>query len=126
CPVVVPIAPAVGPDPASRDACSLVTFSISAVHGPAAAVPSGKATMAQAPSSNVIVFMSFSPDSRILQVEITTEEANLRSRTIAGAGLHVRREMKEDEEVANNMSPTISRIVGQVGEDNTTVTSRSI
>jgi hypothetical protein len=70
--------------------------------------------------------MSFSPDSRILQVEITTEEANLRSRTIAGAGLHVRREMKEDEEVANNMSPTISRIVGQVGEDNTTVTSRSI
>jgi hypothetical protein len=37
----------------------------------------------------VIVFMSFSPDSRILQVKITTEEANLRSRTIAGAGLHV-------------------------------------
>jgi hypothetical protein len=66
CPLVVPAAPAVGPDPASRDAKSLVTFSISAVHCPAAAVPSGKATMAQAPSSNVVVFMSFSPDSRIL------------------------------------------------------------
>jgi hypothetical protein len=79
-PVVGPVGPAVGPDPASRDASSLVTFSISAVHGPAAAVPSGKATTAQAPS-NVIVFMSFSPDSRILRVEITTEEASLRSRT---------------------------------------------
>jgi hypothetical protein len=62
CPVVVPTAPAVGPDPASRDASSLVTFSISAVHGPAAAVASGKATMAQAPSSHMIIFMTFSPD----------------------------------------------------------------
>jgi hypothetical protein len=43
--------------------------------------------------------MSFSPDSRILQVKITTEEANLRSRTIAGGGFTCsrRREMKEDE-----------------------------
>src|SRR5437667_4889704 len=62
CPVV---GPAVGPDPASRDASSLVTFSISAVHGPAAAVPSGKTTTAQAPSSNVIAFMGFSPDEPI-------------------------------------------------------------
>jgi hypothetical protein len=58
-PVVVAVGPAVGPEPASRDANSLVTFSISAVQGPAAAVPSGNATTAQAPSSNVIVFMSF-------------------------------------------------------------------
>jgi hypothetical protein len=64
CPVVVPAAPAVGPDPASRDASSLVTFSISAVHGPAAAVPSGKATTLQAANSNVIVFMRFSPNGR--------------------------------------------------------------
>src|SRR5947208_7105793 len=62
CPVVVPAGPAVGPDPASRDASSLVIVSISAVHGPAAAVPSGKATTAQAPNSNVIVFMRISPD----------------------------------------------------------------
>src|SRR5205823_13196346 len=33
CPVVVPVGPAVGPDPASRDASSLVRFSISAIHG---------------------------------------------------------------------------------------------
>src|SRR5215475_3368656 len=89
CPVVVAVGPAVGPDPASRDASSLVRFSISAVHGPAAAAPSGKATMAQAPSSNVIVFMSFFSDSRIRQAKITTEESNLRSRTITGARLHV-------------------------------------
>jgi hypothetical protein len=56
---VVPAAPAVGPDPASRDASTLVRLSISAVHGPAAAGPTGKATKAQAPSSNVIVFICF-------------------------------------------------------------------
>jgi len=55
CPVVVPVGPAVGPDPASRDASSLVKFSISDVHGPAAAVASGNTTTAQAP-------MTFSPD----------------------------------------------------------------
>jgi len=70
CPVVVPVAPAVGPDPASFDASSLVTFSISAVHGPAAGVATGKATTAQAPSSNVIVFMRVSPDERILSLQI--------------------------------------------------------
>src|SRR5947209_2927649 len=62
CPVVVPTGPAVGPAPASRDASSLVRFSISVVYGPAAAVPSGKPTRAQGPSSKVIVFMRFSPD----------------------------------------------------------------
>jgi hypothetical protein len=51
---VVP--PAVGPAPASRDASSLVTFSISVVQGPAEAAPD-KATTAHAPSSNVPVFM---------------------------------------------------------------------
>src|SRR5437764_8157024 len=69
CPVVVPVGPAVGPDPASRDASSLVTFSISAVHGPAAAVPSEKATTAQAPS-NEIASMSLSSDSKILRAKL--------------------------------------------------------
>ena len=54
-------APAVGPAPASRDASSFVIFSISVVHCPAAAVPMGKATKAQAPSSNVVVFMALLP-----------------------------------------------------------------
>jgi hypothetical protein len=39
-----------------------VTLSISAVQGPAAAVPADSAARAPAPSSNVIVFMAFSPD----------------------------------------------------------------
>jgi hypothetical protein len=34
-------------------------LSISAVHGPAVAVPADNAARAQAPSSNVIVFMAF-------------------------------------------------------------------
>jgi hypothetical protein len=72
CPVVVPAAPAVGPAPASRDANSFVTFSISVVHGPAAAVPSGKTTRAYAQSSKLIVFMRFSPDCPILGFKITT------------------------------------------------------
>src|SRR5439155_12816395 len=59
CPVVVPAAPAVGPEPASRDASSLVRFSISALHGPAAAVPIGKTAKAQAPNSNVVIFICF-------------------------------------------------------------------
>jgi len=79
CPVVVPAAPTVGPDPASRDANSLVTFSISVVHGPAAAVPSGKATTAQAASSNVIVFMRFSPNGRNSELAKSTSLANGRS-----------------------------------------------
>ena len=54
-------APAVGPAPASRDASSFVIFSISVVHCPAAAVPMGKATKAQAPSSKVVVFMALLP-----------------------------------------------------------------
>jgi len=67
CPVVVTVGPAVGPDPASRDARSLVTFSISAVHGPAAAVASGKATTVQAPSSDMIIFMTFSPANSLVE-----------------------------------------------------------
>ena len=51
--------PAVGPAPASLEASSFVTLSISAVHGPAPAVPADNAARAQAPSSNVIVFMAF-------------------------------------------------------------------
>ena len=51
-------APAVGPAPASRDASSFVIFSISVVHGPAPAVPMGKATNVQAPSSKAVVFMA--------------------------------------------------------------------
>ena len=53
--------PAVGPAPASLEASSLVTLSISVVQGPAAAVPADTAARAQAPSSNVIVFMAFLP-----------------------------------------------------------------
>src|SRR6476620_11469182 len=52
---------AVGPAPASFDASNLVTLSISVVHGPAPAVPADNAARAQAPSSNVIVFMALSP-----------------------------------------------------------------
>src|SRR4051812_31542163 len=59
-PVVAP-APAVGPAPASLDASNLVTLSISVVQGPAPAVPADNAARAQAPSSNVIVFMALSP-----------------------------------------------------------------
>src|SRR5262249_6451319 len=87
CPVVVPAGPAVGPDPASRDASSLVIVSMSAVHGPAAAVASGTATMAQAPNSNVIVFMRFSPDgrnSKACKINVARERA-FRSRKTANA-----------------------------------------
>jgi hypothetical protein len=42
--VVEPAASAVGPAPASRDASSFVIFLISVIHGPAQAVPMGKAT----------------------------------------------------------------------------------
>ena len=62
CPVVVPTGPAVGPAPASRDANSFVRFSISVVHGPAAAVPSGRSTSAHAADNKETVFMTFSPD----------------------------------------------------------------
>src|SRR5438552_9766212 len=62
CPVVgLPTAPAVGPAPASRAASSFVRFSISVVHGPAAAVPIGKATRAKVPRSNVVALMLLSP-----------------------------------------------------------------
>jgi len=63
-------APAVGPAPASRDASSFVIFSISVVHCPAAAVPMGKATKAQAPSSNAVEFMALLPvasESRVCE-----------------------------------------------------------
>src|SRR3954453_3337123 len=60
-PVVALATPAVGPAPASFDASNLVTLSISVVHGPAPAVPADNAARAQAPSSNVIVFMALSP-----------------------------------------------------------------
>src|SRR4029450_4399377 len=53
--------PAVGPEPASREASSFVTFSISAVHCPASPAPKGKATRTQAPNVNKGVFMSLSP-----------------------------------------------------------------
>jgi Lipocalin-like domain len=77
CPVVVPAAPAVGPDPASRDAKSLVTFSISVVHGPAAAVPSGKATTAHVANNNVIVFMRVSPETKSARrkINVVSERA---------------------------------------------------
>jgi hypothetical protein len=56
--VVEAAPPAVGPEPASREASSFVTFSISAVHCPASAVPMGKATRIQAPNINAVVFMA--------------------------------------------------------------------
>src|SRR5262245_38124394 len=61
CPLVVPATPAVGPEPASRDAISLARLSISLVHGPAAADPIGPMRRAHAPNRNVLVFMTFSP-----------------------------------------------------------------
>jgi hypothetical protein len=54
CPPVVPAAPAVGPAPASRAAISLVRLSISVVHGPAAAAPTGRTSRAHAPNRNAI------------------------------------------------------------------------
>jgi homogentisate 1,2-dioxygenase len=76
--VVALAPPAVGPAPASLEANSFVTLSISVVHGPAPAVPTGKATRAQAPSSNVIVFMAFSPgcDCEKPRVRIPTFHIN--------------------------------------------------
>jgi hypothetical protein len=59
--VVELAAPVVGPAPASRDASNFVIFSISVVHGPAPAVPIGKTTSVQAPSSKAVVFMALSP-----------------------------------------------------------------
>jgi hypothetical protein len=59
--VVDPTGPAVGPAPASRDASNFVRFSISAVHGPAVAISIGKTSKAQAPTSDVIIFMAPSP-----------------------------------------------------------------
>src|SRR5262245_26943443 len=64
CPLVVPAAPAVGPAPASREAISLATLSISLVHGPAAADPIGPISRAHAPNRNVIFLMTFSPGQR--------------------------------------------------------------
>jgi hypothetical protein len=60
-PVVALAPPAVGPAPASFEASSFVTLSISQVQGPAMAVPADSAASAPAPSSKVIVFMTFSP-----------------------------------------------------------------
>jgi hypothetical protein len=60
-PAAVPVAPVVGPDPASREVNSLVRFSISAEQGPAAAISIGKASRAQAPTRKVVVFMTLSP-----------------------------------------------------------------
>src|SRR3954470_22606609 len=61
CWPVVALAPAVGPAPASFHTRNLVALSTSVVHGPAPAVPADNAARAQAPSSNVIVFMALSP-----------------------------------------------------------------
>jgi hypothetical protein len=56
--MAVEAAPAVvGPEPASREASSFVTFSISAVHCPASAVAMGKATKIQVPNINAVVLM---------------------------------------------------------------------
>jgi hypothetical protein len=59
--VVEAAPPAVGPEPASREASSFVTFSISAVHCPASADATGKATRIQVPSINAIVLTATSP-----------------------------------------------------------------
>jgi hypothetical protein len=59
CWPVAAVPPAVGPAPASREASSFVILSISVVHGPAQAAP-GRITIAQAPNSNVAVFMALS------------------------------------------------------------------
>src|SRR5215813_6108316 len=64
CPLVVPAAPAVGPAPASRAAMSLVRLSISVVHGPAAAAPTGRTSRPHAPNRNAMVFIPFSPGRR--------------------------------------------------------------
>jgi hypothetical protein len=56
--VVEAAPPAVGPEPASREASNFVTFSISAVHCPAWADATGKATKIQVPNINGIVLMA--------------------------------------------------------------------
>jgi hypothetical protein len=61
--VVEVAAPAVGPEPASRDASSFVMFSISTVHCPASAIPMGKATKTHTPNIHSIVFMAFFSDA---------------------------------------------------------------
>jgi hypothetical protein len=59
--VVEAAPPAVGPEPASREASSFVTFSISAVHCPASTDATGKATKIQVPNINAIVLTATSP-----------------------------------------------------------------
>src|SRR4029450_717390 len=82
-PTVVEAAPpAVGPEPASREASSFVTFSISAVHCPASADATGKVNKIQVPNINAIVLMATSPGCdcekaapfRVCGVTISTDE----------------------------------------------------
>ena len=56
--VVEAAPPAVGPEPASREASGFVTFSISAVHCPPSAILMGKATRTQTPNIHSITFMA--------------------------------------------------------------------
>jgi hypothetical protein len=104
CPPVVPAAPAVGPAPASRAAISLVRLSISVVHGPAAAAPTGRTSRAHAPNRNAMVFMTFfslSPSERARHSKseissilchpqvrrrhnLATNDARIRGRKVAG------------------------------------------
>jgi hypothetical protein len=85
--VVEAALPAVAPEPASREASSFVTFSISAVHYPASAVPMGKATRIQAPNITAVVFMALCLQLRLRKaasradssVSISTGETSRRS-----------------------------------------------
>ena len=79
--------PAVGPEPASREASSFVTFSISAVHCPALAVAMGKVTRIQVPNINAVVFMAVFSGLRLRKaapransgVSISIDETSRRS-----------------------------------------------
>jgi hypothetical protein len=88
CPMAVEAAPdVVGPEPASREASSFVTFSISAVHCPASAAPISMGTRTQAPNVNAIVFMALFSRLKLRKVvrsansdvSISTDETNRRS-----------------------------------------------
>jgi hypothetical protein len=78
--------PAVGPEPASREASSFVTFSISAVHCPASAIPMGKA-ITQTPNIHSIAFMALFSRLRLRKaarransgVSISIDETSRRS-----------------------------------------------
>jgi hypothetical protein len=86
--VVEAALPAVAPEPASREASSFVTFSISAVHCPAPATPRGKATRIQAPNITAVVFMALCLRLRLRKaasradssVSTSTGETSRRSR----------------------------------------------